>query len=615
MARHEFQTEVHRLLDIIIHSLYSHREIFLRELVSNASDALDKLRFLVLTDEAYKEVPFVPRIDIRFDEEGRSYLQVEDTGIGMNEQDLIENLGTIAKSGTNEFLSRLTGDAKKDASLIGQFGVGFYSAFMVADRVEVLTRKAGEERAFLWVSDGKGEYEILPAERAGHGTTVKLYLNEQGKEFASRWRIEEIVRRYSNHIQFPIYLHYTEEKEGKRTEVEKQLNAAVALWRRPKNEITEQEYKDFYKTLTHDDEDPLFWVHFKAEGTLEYTVLLYVPSTAPFDMFSPHYRAGVKLYVKRVFITEDDRELLPTYLRFVRGVIDSEDLPLNVSREMLQEHRILATIRNAAVKRFLQECKRIAEEDPASYERFVKEYNKPLKEGLYLDHQHRDVLLELVRFKSTKVEGYTSLAAYKERMKPDQKAVYYIAGGDEGLLRSAPILEAYKRGDIEVLIMDDEIDELLAPVIGSYQGVPLKAVHTRDAAEELGETEEERKRHEEKRDVIEKMKAVLKERVKDVVASSRLSDVPAAAVLDERDLSPQMQEILKAMGQVDLPETKPVLEVNLEHQVVERIRAAEGQELEDMVLLVYDQAVLSAGLKPEDGPEFARRIVRMLGRV
>ncbi|MFW5880857.1 MAG: molecular chaperone HtpG, partial [Spirochaetota bacterium] len=344
MSKHQFQTEVSQLLNLIVHSLYSHKEIFLRELVSNASDALDKLKYLTITDDAFKEFPFDPRVDIEFDEKDRKWISVTDTGIGMNEEDLVENLGTIAKSGTKSFLSQLTGDAKKDSNLIGQFGVGFYSVFMVADKVEVTSRKAGEEKAWKWVSDGKGEFEISESELDGNGTKIVLHLNDEGAEYANRWQIQEIVKKYSDHIAFPIYLRYTKteyddkgKEKGKEEKLE-QINDASALWKQSKSDLSDDDYKNFYKTISHDTENPLFWLHTKAEGTQEYTTLFYVPAKAPFDMYQVDYRPGVKLYVQRVFITDDEKELMPTYLRFLRGIIDSEDLPLNVSREILQQN-------------------------------------------------------------------------------------------------------------------------------------------------------------------------------------------------------------------------------------------------------------------------------------
>ncbi|GAB4364943.1 MAG: molecular chaperone HtpG [Spirochaetales bacterium] len=620
MAKHSFQTEVNQLLHLIIHSLYSHREIFLRELISNASDALDKLKYLTLVDEAYKGLPFNPRIDIRMDEKDQKWLSVSDTGIGMNDQDLVENLGTIARSGTRLFLNRMTGDAKKDSNLIGQFGVGFYSSFMVADRVEVVTRKAGESRAWRWISDGKGEYEIEETERDSFGTTVTLFLNEEGKEFASRWRIEEIIRKYSNHVPFPIFLHYEKTeyddkgKEKEKKPVEEQINTASALWKRSKSELTEEDYNEFYKTLSHDTEDPLLYIHTQAEGTLEYTTLFYVPRKAPFDLYQVDYRPGVKLYVKRVFITDDDKELMPTYLRFLRGVIDSEDLPLNVSREILQQNRVMVNIRNASVKKVLGEFQRLALEDKEKYNQFISQYNRPLKEGLYTDYANRDILLELVRFKSTKVEGYTSLEEYVHRMLPDQKAIYYITGEDETTLRNSPLLEAYKKKDIEVLIMDDEIDEIVVPTIGKYKDFELKPVNRSDAGEDL-KSEEDSRAEEEVKPAVEKIKRALGDRVKDVRVSVRLSDSPSCIVTDENDPSYKVAAMLKAMGHKDLPEVKPILEVNPHHEIVQKLNQIEDPLLiDDISSLLLDQALLVEGVSMKDPADFVKRLNRVLAK-
>ncbi len=580
MAKHQFQTEVNQLLHLIIHSLYSHKEIFLRELVSNASDALDKLKYLTLTDEAFKQLDFSPRIDIEFDEKDKKTLTIRDNGIGMNDQDLVENLGTIARSGTKDFLSRMSGEQKKDANMIGQFGVGFYSSYMVADRVEVVSRKAGEEKAWRWISDGQSDYEIAEAERESQGTTVTLHLNDEGKEYASRWEIEQTVKKYSNHIAFPIYLHYLKTeyddkgKEKKKEAAAEQINSASALWRRPKAEITEEDYAEFYKSIGHDSEDPLLTVHTRAEGTLEYVTLFYVPQKAPFDLFQADYRPGVKLYVKRVFITDDEKELLPVYLRFVRGVIDSEDLPLNVSREILQQNRVMASIRSASVKKLLGEFRELAEKDREKYGTFVAEFNRPLKEGLYSDFANRETLLELVRFKSTKVDGFTSLAEYKGRMLPDQKAIYYVTGENEQTLRNSPLLEAYKKKDIEVLIMDDEIDEIVVPSIEKYQDVELKPVNRSGAADEL-KTDEDRKKEQDLGPVVEKIAKALGERVKKVVASSRLSDSPSCIVADENDPTVQMQHLLRAMGQKEMPDVKPILEVNPDHEIVRKLQGTD----------------------------------------
>ena len=427
MSKQQFQTEVNQLLQLIVHSLYSHPEIFLRELISNSSDALDKLRYLTITDEKYKALVGngidSPRIDLELDEANKT-LTVSDTGIGMSEEDLVSHLGTIARSGTKNFLAQLSGDARKDSNLIGQFGVGFYSVFMVADKVEVTSRKAGEDKTYKWTSDGKTGFDIEEVSdadaRKSAGTTVLIHFNDEGAQYANGWRLTEIVKKYSNHIAFPIFLTHdksewnAEKKESIKTRTTEQVNAASAMWQRPKSELKDDDYKEFYKSITGDWEDPLFWFHTRAEGTLEYTTLFYIPAKAPLDLYQADYKGGVKLYVKRVFIMDDAKDLLPQYLRFVRGVIDSEDLPLNVSREILQQNKVLTSIKTASVKKILSELKTIATNDPEKYAQFIAEYNRPLKEGLYGDFANRETLLDLIRFKSTKVEGLTSLAEAKE---------------------------------------------------------------------------------------------------------------------------------------------------------------------------------------------------------
>ncbi len=619
MATHQFQTEVNQLLHLIIHSLYSHKEIFLRELVSNSSDALDKLKYLTLTDQAFKDLSFDPRIDIEFSEEGDAKtLTVSDTGIGMNRDELIESLGTIAKSGTKAFLGQLTGDSRKDSNLIGQFGVGFYSVFMVADRVEVVSRKAGEEGAWKWSSDGKGEFDLEEAQRESCGTTVTLHLGEEGKEYASRWQIEQIIKKYSNHIAFPIFLHYTKTdyddkgKEKGKTPTVEQVNSASALWKRSKSEISDEEYQEFYKTISHDTEDALFHLHTRAEGTMEYTTLFFVPKKAPFDMYQVDYRPGVKLYVKRVFITDDEKELMPTYLRFVRGVIDSEDLPLNVSREILQQNRILAKIRESSVKKLLGEFARVAQEEPEKWLEFVEQFNRPLKEGLYSDYGNREQLLDLVRFRSTKAEGWTSLAEYKERMLPDQKAIYYITGDNDKTLRNSPLLEAYRKKDIEVLIMSEDVDELVIPMVGTYKETELKGVNRSDAGDDLDEKKDSAK-DEELKPVIERMKSVLGDRVKDVVTSVRLADSPSCIVVDENDPTMKMAQMMKAMGQRDLPEVQPILEINPDHAIVTSMKSLEDDaRFADAAFLLLDQALLVEGEALQEPAEFVKRLNRVM---
>ena len=621
MPKQEFQTEVSQLLQLIIHSLYSHPEIFLRELISNSSDALDKLRHLTLVDDSFKSVPFNPRIDLTLDEEANT-LTIADTGIGMNHDDLVSNLGTIARSGTKNFLSQLSGDAKRDSNLIGQFGVGFYSAFMVADKIEVVSRKAGEEQAWRWTSDGKSGFDIEPAERSEPGTTITLHLNEEGKQYANGWRLQEIVKKYSNHIAFPIFLTYDksswneEEKKSIKTRTTEQVNAASALWRRSKSELSDDDYKELYKSISGDSQDPLFWFHTKAEGSLEYTTLFFIPSHAPLDLYHADYKTGVKLYVKRVFILDDSKDLLPQYLRFVRGIIDSEDLPLNVSRELLQQNKVLTSIRTASVKKILSELKNIAESQPEKYLTFIKEFNRPLKEGLYNDYANRETLLDLVRFKSTKVEGLTSLAEVKSRMSPDQKSIYYITGGAESLLRTSPLLEIYKKKDIEVLILDDDIDEIVFSGIDKYADkdgeTDLKAVNKAETSEDLKDASEP-DRSEDLKPLLDKLKATLGDKVKDVRASVRLADSPSCIISDEDEPTLQMQQMLRAMGQKDFPAPKPTLEINPDHEIVKKLLAnPDAPSIQDAAWLLFDQALLMEGVPLTDPALFVQRLNRIL---
>ena len=617
MSKREFQTEVNQLLHLIVHSLYSHPEIFLRELISNASDALDKLRHLTLVDEDYKALTFTPRIDLELDEEKQT-LSIADTGIGMNEEELVSNLGTIARSGTKNFLAQLSGDAKKDSNLIGQFGVGFYSVFMVADRAEVISRKAGEEKAWRWVSDGKTGFEIEPAERSTAGTTVIIHFNEEGKPYSNSWRLQEIVRKYSNHIAFPIFLTYDKsewneaEKKSITTRTTEQVNSASALWRRPKNELTDEDYKELYKSISGDWEDPLFWFHTKAEGTLEYTTLFFIPSKAPLDLYQAEYKGGIKLYVKRVFIMDDSRDLLPQYLRFVRGIIDSEDLPLNVSREILQQNRVLASIRTASVKKILSELKNVAASQPEQYAKFIANFNRPLKEGLYSDFANREMLLELIRFKSTTVEGFTSLLDVKSRMKEGQKSLYYITGGDESLLRSSPLLEVYRKKEIEVLILDDDFDEIIFAGIGKFGEIDLKSINKAATDEDL-KNEAEANKAEGIKPLLEKLKSTLGERVKDVRASVRLADSPSCIVSDDDEPSLQMQQMMRAMGQTNFPAPKPTLEINPDHEIVKKLLAHTDEAIaEDAAWMLLDQAMLMEGEPLKDPATFVQRLNRIL---
>ncbi|MDN5042951.1 molecular chaperone HtpG [Aliarcobacter butzleri] len=634
MAKHQFQTEVGQLLHLMTHSLYSNKEIFIRELVSNASDAIDKLNYLRLTDENLKDkyADWKGEINISFDEKDKS-LSIIDNGIGMNEADLIASIGTIAKSGTKSFVEALTGDAKKDSNLIGQFGVGFYSVFMVADKVDVISKKAGEEQAYKWSSTGTGKFDLTPCTKESNGTVIYIKLkDEEAGEFASKYRIKNIVEKYSNHIAYPIFLNYDEEvseplseedeKAGKKPEKKierkhEQINAATALWMQPKAKLKEQDYNDFYKSISHDSSDPMLTIHTKTEGVNEYTTLFYIPKIAPMDMYRADFQSGVKLYVKRVFITDDEKELLPIYLRFVRGIIDSEDLPLNVSREILQENRILANIKQSSVKKILSEIKKLSK-DEEKYAEFVAQYIRPLKEGVYQDYTNKEAILELLRYKSTKTEigKMTSLEAYKERANSEQKAIYYIVGENEKVLRNSPLLESYKKNDIEVLILDDkEIDEIITPAIGAFKEWEFKDI-TAIEPPKVEQSEEEKKEVEEKfQDILSKIKDKLGDAVKDVKVTSRLSESPSCVVKDAADAQmAAMAHMFRAMGQA-MPESAPILEINPEHEIVKKLNGcADEATIEDVSWILLDQAKLSEGMEITDTVAFAQRLSRITAK-
>lgn len=624
MAKHTFQTEVNQLLDLMIHSLYSNKEIFLRELVSNASDALDKLQYLTLTDENLKSLSFEPKIEISFDSE-KNTLTISDNGIGMNEQDLIENLGTIAKSGTKNFLSKLSGDKKKDSALIGQFGVGFYSAFMVASKIIVTTKKAGEAQGYAWISDGSGEFEIEKCEKEGQGSEIKLYLKDDEKEFTSRWRIEEIIKKYSDHIPFPIFLHYTETKsegEGdskKEIKEEKceQINKASALWRVAKKDLKDEEYKEFYKNLSYDSNDPLAWIHTKVEGSLEYTTLFYIPQTAPFDLYRVDYKSGVKLYVKRVFITDDDKELLPSYLRFVRGIIDSEDLPLNVSREILQQNRILATIKSASTKKIISEIEAL-QKDEEKYAKFYKEFGRCIKEGVYSDFENKEKLLELLRFQSSKSEGKEiSFKTYKERMKEGQKAIYYLQGEDLELLKNSPLLESYQKQEIEVLFFGDEIDGFVMPMVNEFDKTPLRSITSKEALEDLGGETISEETQQKYKAILEGFKKALGDEIKEVRLSNRLVDAPACVVADPEDSNSAMMKMMKQMGAMgmggDIPEPKPILELNPNHAILTKLLLSNDEaKTAEIAHLLLEEAKLLEGGKLKDVNSFVKRLNTLL---
>ena len=594
----EFKTEVNQLLQLMIHSLYSNKEIFLRELISNASDALDKLNLLTVSDDAYKKIKFEPRIEIKFDAKNK-ILSISDNGIGMNEEDLNNNLGTIAKSGTKSFLQSLSGDMKKDSQLIGQFGVGFYSAFMVADKVEVLSKKALDEKAFLWSSDASS-YDIKEAQKDDFGTTITLHLKDE--EFLNPYRIESIVTKYSNHIQFPIFMEkeeYLPAEEGKESKSELkivQINTAKALWRQNKASLKQDDYDKFYEQNFHDSNKPLLSIHTKSEGKIEYNTLFYIPSVAPFDLYRTDYQSHLKLYVKRVFISDDDKNLLPTYLRFVRGIVDVEDLPLNVSREILQENIILKSVEEASVKKILNELEKLMNKDKEKYENFFVIFGKVLKEGLYGFSAERDKLLNLMLFKSLNENKLISLKEYKEKIKEEQKEIFYITGTNEALLKNSPLLESYKHKNIDVLILDDEIDSIIAPMLPEFEGLKFSAINK--ANEENKISEEEQKDF---ASLIAKFKEILKDEVSDVLASSRLYDSPCCIVYDKDKPDFAMQQLLKQMGQDS--DTKPILELNLKHEILQKLKDNESYT-HDVAILLLNMAKLNEGLGVKNAKEF-----------
>ncbi|MEA1880593.1 MAG: molecular chaperone HtpG [Campylobacterota bacterium] len=615
MAKHQFQTEIGQLLKLMTHSLYSNKEIFIRELVSNSSDALDKFNYLSLTDEKFKSEDWSGKVFMKLDKEDGS-LTIGDNGIGMNEQDLMDHLGTIAKSGTKAFMENLTGDAKKDSNLIGQFGVGFYSVFMVADQVDVISKKAGEEQAYMFSTDGSGEYEVKPVTKEEHGTVIYIKLKEDEKEFLDKWRVQEVVKKYSNHIAYPIMMNFSEEEtegEGddavtKMVNKTEQANAATALWTLSKSELKKEDYVEFYKTIGHDSDEPLTYLHNRVEGSQEFTTLFYIPKTAPMDMYRADYSAGVKLYVKRVFITDDDKELLPPYLRFVKGIIDSEDLPLNVSRELLQENKILANIKQNATKKILQSIKKLKGEDADT---FIEQYNRVMKEGVYIDQVNKDLLLDIVKYKSSTQDGLVSFEEYVSRGDSEKKEIYYITGEDEKVLRNSPLLEAYNKANIEVLIMDDkEVDSIVTPMIGTYKEWSLKDITAIDAPDSKTDEEKEEVAKEFK-SLTDKIKEVLGEEVKEVKTTSRLTSSPSCVVKDASDPMAGMAAMFAQMGQ-EMPESPLILEINPEHEMIKKLDAMSDDTLfNDVAWILLDSAKLSEGLEPKDKGAFASRVAAL----
>jgi molecular chaperone HtpG len=609
-----FQAEVSRLLEIVAHSLYSEKEIFLRELISNASDACDRLRYAALTEPALAEGDSAYRVALTPDKVART-LRIADNGIGMNRAELIENLGTIARSGTAAFVNQLSGDARKDMSLIGQFGVGFYSAFMVADKVEVLTRKAGETEGWRWVSDGKGEFTIEPVPEAARGAAIVVHLREGEDEYLDPARLRQIVRTYSDHIGLPIVL----KDDGK----EETINTASALWTRPKSEITDEQYKEFYHHVGHSFDDPWLTLHNRAEGVLEYTNLLFVPSTKPFDLFDPERKSRVKLYIRRVFISDEGNDLLPAYLRFLRGVVDSEDLPLNVSREMLQSNPMAAKIRQQLTRRVLTELARKATEVSDEYAKFWDNFGAVLKEGLYEDREQRDALLGLARFRSTARDGFVSLDDYVAAMRPGQEAIYTITGDNLDVVKRSPQLEGFRARGVEVLLLTDPIDEFWVPAIGTYKEKPFKSA-TRggidlDRIEKPAEQADVKPAPPPKlASLIAIFKLALGDAVKDVRSSERLTDSAVCLVADEGDMDMHLERLLKQHRQLDAA-AKRILELNPRHRLIERLAATVGEtgasdQLTEFAWLLLDQARIIEGEQLPDPSAFARRLAGLLER-
>lgn len=621
-----FQAEVKQLLQLMIHSLYSNKEIVLRELISNASDAADKLRFEALADSTLYENDSELKIQIGFDKAKRT-VTISDNGIGMSRDEVIANIGTIAKSGTKEFFNALTGDQAKDANLIGQFGVGFYSAFIIADKVTLTTRRAGSADAVKWTSTGEGDYTLDAVKKESRGTEITLHLRKDEDEFLNDWQLKSIVRKYSDHITLPIVMYKSEWKEGEdgkggemvTTDELETVNKASALWARSKNDITADEYNEFYKHVSHDHQDPLGYTHSRVEGKQEYISLLYIPGKAPFDLYDRERRHGIKLYVKRVFIMEDAEKLMPQYLRFVRGVIDSADLPLNVSREILQDSRDVDAIKNGSVKKVLGLLEDLAKDKPEDYAKFWSEFGRVLKEGPGEDFANKDKIADLLRFASTNADNDTqnvSFADYIGRMKPEQEAIYFITADTFAAAQHSPHLEIFRKKGIEVLLMSDKVDEWLLSSLTEFEGKKLQSIAKGDLdlgkLEDESEKEAKAKIEEEAKSLIERIKTSLGDTVKEVRVTHRLTDSPACLVAGEHDLSGNLARILKAAGQ-NAPDSKPVLEVNPAHKLVKRLEAeTDESKFKDLAYLVFDQALLAEGGQLEDPASFVRRMNSLL---
>ena len=619
----EFQAEVTELLDLVVHSLYSNTEIFLRELISNASDAIDRFRFRALTDTELRSEELPLEIRLRPDEDAGT-LTIEDTGLGMTKDELKEDLGTIARSGTRAFLSQIKEQAESaDARFIGQFGVGFYSAFLVSDRVEVTSRAAGSDEAWTWSSDAKGSFSIEPAERAERGTTIVLHLKEDERRFTEPWTIRNLVKRYSDFVAHPIRLFTKPGEDDDEAKEPEKINQGKALWLRPKSEIEDGDYAEFYRHVSHDFGEPLAWTHFKVEGTQLFTGLLYLPKTPPFDLYRPEQRRGVRLYVKRVFVMEECDELVPQWLRFLRGVVDSDDLPLNVSREILQDSRIAKTIRKQVVKKTLDLLETLAkaesDDDKAKFVTFWEAFGAVFKEGLFLEHDMKQRIAKLARYKSSTADGWTSLSEYVERMPEDQKAIYYITGRSTETLAGSPHLEALRKRGWEVLYMTDPVDEVATDALSEFDDKPL--VHAMKADLQLGDDDEAGESDDAKEEtpdasaLIDRMTTALGDRVESVRASKRLTDSPVCLVVPEGAMSPHMEALLRAHTQ-DLPDAKRILEVNPDHAIIKALgEQLESDGFDEWVEVLYEQALITEGSALPDPNAFARRVTRLLEKV
>jgi molecular chaperone HtpG len=621
--KREFQTEVKQLLHLMVHSLYSNKEIFLRELISNASDAADKLKFLALQDDGLYQGDADLAIHIEADDAAGT-LTIRDNGIGMDRDEVVANLGTIARSGTAEFLKHLSGDQKKDSRLIGQFGVGFYSAFIVADRVEVFTRKAGTapEQGVYWASEGSGEFELGDTTLAQRGTRIVLHLREDEKEFLQPWRLKSLVRKYSDHIAIPVMVKEEKpaEEDGKEAETSwEQANTATALWTRSKNEISDDEYQEFYRHISHDFAPALSWSHNRVEGSLDYTSLLYLPEKAPFDLYNRDQAHGLKLYVQRVFIMDDAEQFLPLYLRFIKGVIDSNDLSLNVSREILQQDKTVTALKAALTKRALDMLEKLAKDDAEKYQTFWNAFGNVLKEGPAEDYKHRDTIAKLLRFATTHNSDATqnvSLTDYVARMKPEQKEIYYIAADSHQNALGSPHLEVFRKKGIEVLLLSDRIDDWLMSHLHEFDGKPLRDISKGELDLGALEDAEEKKQREESDKAFEALTKKIAEQLKDDVESvrttHRLTDSPACLVTQEQDMGAQMRRILEAAGQ-KLPESKPILEINPQHPLVTRLNnEGNAQRQGDLISVIYEQARLAGGDPLKDAAGYVRRINQLL---